>query len=310
MSVRASVRREVSLTAFLALTLVAAAWGSTFPIAKDLLTRVPVADYLAVRFGLAALCLLALRPRVLATLDRRAVVGGAAVGAVYGLGQWLQFEGLTRSSPTVAAFIVSMYIVFVPAITVVLLRTRVSRRLAVSVVVATLGIAVMSLRGWAFGTGEAITLVAAAAYAVHVLALSAVARPGQAHALAVVQMATITVVLAPWALVGGVTLPSTSADWTSMIYLALIAGGVAMLVQTWAQARIAAAQAAVVMTTEPVWAAILSVLIWHETLDFRTMLGGVLVLVAAVLVLGDEPSPRPRDTTASTSPLDTPTREE
>ncbi|WP_293786150.1 DMT family transporter [uncultured Aeromicrobium sp.] len=310
MSVFVPALRQAPLPAFLGLILVAGAWGSTFPIAKDLLTRVPVTDYLTVRFGVAALCLLALRPRVLSTVDRRAIVGGTALGAVYGLGQWLQFEGLSRSSPTVSAFIVSLYIVFVPMITLAVFRIRVSRRLVVAVLAATLGIAVMSLRGWTLGVGETITLLAAASYAVHVVALSVVARPGQAHALAVVQMVTITVVLAPWALIGGVTLPSTSADWTTMVYLALVAGAAAMFVQTWAQARIAAAHGAVVMTTEPVWAALLSVLIWHEALDFRTLLGGVLVLIGAMLVLADQSAPRSRDAAEPSPPRDTPIRKE
>ena len=53
----------------------------------------------------------------------------------------------------------------------------------------------------------------------------------------------------------GIQLPTSGTDWLIVIYLAVVAGAMTMVLQTWAQARIDPSRAAVVMAMEPVWAA-------------------------------------------------------
>jgi drug/metabolite transporter (DMT)-like permease len=79
-------------------------------------------------------------------------------------------------------------------------------------------------------------------------------------------------------------MPSTQADWIGLLYMALIAGALALVVQTWAQAHLPATRAAVIMTMEPVFAAGFAVAFGGESLTARMLLGGALVLVAMYLV--------------------------
>ncbi|MFS3128963.1 DMT family transporter [Nocardioides sp. Bht2] len=274
------------LAAPLALLLVAAVWGSTFPISKDLLTRISVNDYLAVRFALAAFVLALLSPRALRRISRRQAWLGVQLGLIYGVAQWLQFAGLTQAAATVSAFLVSMYVVVTPLLAAVLYRLPVSRQTRVAVVVAASGVMVMSLRGWSFGTGEALTLLSSVLYAVHILTTGRLVRTGDAQVVTVIQMATIAVLSAVPTIPNGIEIPQ-GTDWIPMLYLALAAGALAMFVQAWAQPRMGVAQASVVMVTEPVWAALFAVVFWQEVLDVRTMIGAALVLTAAALVLLD-----------------------
>ena len=57
--------RRTTLLAAAALLALAACWGSTFFLIKDLLVRVPVLDFLALRFAIASVGLLLLFPRAL-----------------------------------------------------------------------------------------------------------------------------------------------------------------------------------------------------------------------------------------------------
>ena len=66
--------------------------------------------------------------------------------------------------------------------------------------------------------------------------------------------------------------------------MALVAGAAALVVQTWAQARLAPTRAAVVMTMEPVFAGAFAVLFGGEVLTGRVLLGGGIVLLAMYLV--------------------------
>jgi drug/metabolite transporter (DMT)-like permease len=261
-------------------------WGSSFPISKDLLTHLPVSDYLAVRFAIATLALWAVRPRVLLSLSRRQVAVGVVLGLIYGAGQFLQFEGLSRAAVTVSAFLVSMYVVVVPIFGAAVHRTKVPRATWIAVGLAVAGVMTMSLRGWSFGLGESLVLSASLFYAAHILVTGRLVRTGEAHAVTLVQMATIAVACGIAGVHDGITLPQ-GADWWPMLYLALGCGALAMLVQAWSQARITVSQASVVMVTEPVWASMFAVVIWSEALDLRTVLGAGLVLGAAFLVLTD-----------------------
>lgn len=276
--------RRTARVAAGALVVVTAVWGSTFGLSKDLLERLPVTDYLGPRFLLGAAVVVLVRPRLLRSLTPDMLVTGAGLGVLYAVGQLLQFQGLLHTAPTVSAFVVSLYVVFTPLLAAVLLRARPGRTTVVATGFAVAGVATMSLRGWSFGTGEALTVVSAALYAAHILAMAARARPGQAFPLTFVQLITIGAMLTMAAARDGVQLP-TGGDIPAFLYLAIVAAGGALLVQTWAQARLSSSHAAVLMVLEPVWAAVFGVALWNEIVDLRTVLGGALILGAMVLVI-------------------------
>ncbi|MFC7502327.1 DMT family transporter [Nocardioides sp. CPCC 206347] len=271
-------------TAAIALVLVTAVWGSTFGLSKDLLERLPVADYLGSRYLVAAAVLLVVCPRLVRGLTPHTVRVGIGLGTLYAGAQLLQFHGLAQTEPTVSAFVVAMYVVFTPLFVAVLPGRGVDGVTWAAVAVATTGVAVMSLRGWAFGTGELLTLVSAALYAVHILALGRWARPDEAFALTFFQLATMGVLLTGVGSADGLELPGRG-DLLAFFYLAAIAGTVTLLVQTWAQGHLESGQAAVLMVLEPVWAAAFGALLWHETLGPRTLGGGALVLLAMLMVV-------------------------
>ena len=71
----------------------------------------------------------------------------------------------------------------------------------------------------------------------------------QATGMAIVQLAVITLVAFVVTAPDGVVLPTTTADWLSIGYMALFAGALAMVAQTWAQAHLAATRSAIMNAT-------------------------------------------------------------
>ncbi|WP_460436926.1 DMT family transporter [Angustibacter speluncae] len=266
------------------MTAMTAVWGSTFFLIKDVLESLPSADFLAVRFWVAAVVLLAVlwpQTRRLDAVDRRR---GLLLGLLYAVAQLLQTEGLATTAASVSGFVTGLYVVLTPVLAAVLLRQRTPASTWVAVAVATVGLGVLSLRGLAAGTGELMTLGAAAVYALHIVLLGRWSRPSTALGLSTVQMLVIAAVCTLAALPGGIVLPQGPAAWTAVLYMALVAGAGALVVQTWAQAHMSATRAAVVMTTEPVFAALFAVLFGGEVLGPRVLVGGALVLVAMYVV--------------------------
>lgn len=288
-----AVGRWGALTALLVMT---AAWGSTFFVIHDLLTRLPVTDMLTVRFALATVALLLLTGRRL-RLTRRTLRAGGALGLLYGVAQVLQTVGLAHTSASVSGFLTGLYVVATPLLGAALLRARVPATVWLAAGLATLGLGVLSLHGVSLGYGELLTVLSALVYAGHILLLGRLSEPGEALSLSVVQVAVITLVClvaACWPGSGtgpGLQLPGSTSDWLVVGYLGVVAGALTMVLQTWAQARVEPARAAVVMAMEPVWAAAFAVAFGGERLTYRMVTGGVAILAAMYLV---ELAPRRR----------------
>jgi drug/metabolite transporter (DMT)-like permease len=275
--------RSSALAPAAALIAVTAVWGSTFVVIKDLTETIPVTDFLAVRFAIAALGLWVLAPRSVARLGQQMRRRAMVLGLVYGAAQLLQTWGLTIVSASVSGFITGLYVVLTPVIAAALLRESIARATWLAVGLATVGLAVLSLNGFALGVGELVTVLSAVGYALHIVLLGAWSKPGQAVGLAVVQMGFIAMLCGVAAVPGGITWPSGGAEWAVMLYLALAAGALAMVAQTWAQARLPATRAAIIMTTEPVFAALFGITLDGDPVTPRFVLGAGLVLAAMYL---------------------------
>ena len=287
--------------AALALVGVTAVWGSTFTVIKDAVAAMPVADFLAVRFAVAAAALLLLFGRQAARLGTAQRRQGLLLGACYGGGQVLQTLGLHRTPASVTGFLTGMYVVLTPLLGALLLRHRVPASTWFAVTLATGGLATLALHGFSVGAGGLLVLASTVAYALHILGLGAWSTSQSALGMAVWQMVAITGVCTLTALPGGITLPADLAGWGAIGYTAVGGAAIALLVQTWAQAHLPATRAAVIMTMEPVFAALFAVLLAGERLGLRTIAGGLLVLAAMLLV---ELAPRRTGTAAEHPPAE------
>jgi drug/metabolite transporter (DMT)-like permease len=273
-----------SRLAVLLLLAVTAVWGSTFFLIRDLVEHVPSADFLTVRFGIAAVLMFAVFHRQTLALSCRELTLGAGLVVLYAVDQLLQTVGLETTAASVSGFLTGTYIVLTPVLGALLLRDHIPRAAWGAASIATVGIAVLSLQGLAMGFGAALTLGSAVIYALHILALGRWSTGSTALGLSTVQAAVIAVVCLVAAVPDGVTLPSTDGQWASLLYMAVVAGAGALLAQTWAQAHLTATRAAIVMAMEPVFAALFAVLFGDEAVTWRLLLGGGLVLAAMYLV--------------------------
>jgi drug/metabolite transporter (DMT)-like permease len=293
-----AARSRIELLAFLALLTMTAVWGSTFFLIKDLVTRIPVTDMLAIRFAIASVALAAIAaPRL--QMSRPVLAYGSLLGLLYGSAQILQTAGLAHTAASVSGFVTGLYVVATPLLTALILRRRIPRVTWLAAILATVGLGVLALHGFALGYGELLTLLSAVIYAGHIVALGRFSSAQTALSLSVVQLIMITLVCgvaAWWPMVGsaaGIQLPSSTADWLSVLYLALIASALTMVLQTWAQAHIEPSRAAVIMAMEPVWAAAFAVALGGETITARMVIGGLAIVSAMYLVERPQRQPMP-----------------
>lgn len=263
---------------------VTAVWGSTFVVVKHAVERMPVMDFLAWRFAIAALATTLVRPRAVTTLGRRGHVAGVVLGLALCAGYVAQTFGLQHTPASISGFITGLFVVFTPLCACVILRSRITVMAWCAVALATAGLALISLRGLSVGSGEAITLLCAVAFALHIVGLGEWSSSYNAAGLAVVQLTTVAAISMVIAAPASLAPPPDYGVWGAVLLTALAATALAFFVQTWAQAHLAPTRAAVVMTMEPVFAGVFGVAIGGDSLDGRVLAGAGLVLVAMYAV--------------------------
>ncbi len=290
-------RRSTAALPTLTLLGVTAAWGSTFFLIKDLLRQISVLDFLSIRFAIAAAALFLLAPRAVFRLSRDELRHGVVLGLLYGVAQVLQTLGLHHTSASVSGFVTGMYVVATPLFAALFLKERISPVVWIAVVAATTGLGVLSLQGLAISPGVAVIFAAAMLYALHIVGLGRWSGEGNVFGLAIVQMAVVCAVCTLVSAPNGISAPRNTDGWLSLLYMAVVAGSLTILGQTWAQARLAPTRAAIIMTMEPVWAAFFAVLFGGESLTARMLVGGTFVLAAMYLAeLGPRQRSRPEVT--------------
>src|SRR3954463_5480848 len=225
-------QRELALLGLLGVTAI---WGSTFVVVKDAVERMPVLDFLAWRFGIATLALLAVRPRALARLGRSGWRAGLILGVALGLGYIAQTQGLKTTPASISGFITGMFVVFTPLVAGVVLRRRVGAQAWAAVALATVGLGLISLHDASLGRGEALTLLCALSFAVHIVGLGEWSPSYDAVGLAVVQLGVVTVICTVAAAPDTLAPPADWQVWRAVLLTGLAASALAFLIQTWAQ---------------------------------------------------------------------------
>jgi drug/metabolite transporter (DMT)-like permease len=272
---------RLALTALVGVTAI---WGWTFVIVKDAIQLMPVMDFLAVRFSLAAVVMLVLRPTSLRRLSWRGGWRGMVLGVLLGLSYITQTQGLRTTSPAVSGFITGMSVVFTPLVGWLLLRQKISPRTWLAVGLACAGLALLSLHGWSFGTGELLTLACALFVAFHIIGLGQWSAKHDTYGLALVQIATVAIISLIAAAPGGIIMPPDGETWRTIGITAILATAAAFFIQTWAQSLVSPTHIAVVLTMEPVFAGVFSVAFGGDKATVRFISGAVYVLVAMLIV--------------------------
>ncbi|MBI3430219.1 MAG: DMT family transporter [Actinobacteria bacterium] len=272
----------------LGLLAVAATWGSTFFLMKDAIKRQDVNSFLFTRFSIAALAMIILRPRVLKMFSKDLLAKGLITGTFLAAGYILQTFGLGLTSATITGFITGLYVVATPLMASLFLHQRIASRTWIYVVIAAIGLMLLSLRGWSFGTGELLVLGAAIAYAAQIVALSRWSAGRDAYAFTLIQLLVCALLSGIATLGRGYRLPPDAGVWGVAIFTALFATALAFMIQTWAQAHISATKVAVILTMETVFAAFFAILFGGEQLTVKIALGGALVVVAMYMIVLEE----------------------
>lgn len=272
-----------AVLAGVALLGITAVWGWTFVLVHDAVRAYGVVAFLALRFSVATAIL---APAVRGRLKIGTLAAGATIGLLLASGYLLQTLGLRHTTPTSAGFITGLFVVIAPLADRLLYGTAVRATARWAIAASLVGVWLLSGGGTpAMQKGDTLMAGCAVAYGFHIALLSRHAPRHDPLALTFAQLLTGAAVFSlAWPAVDPLVLPSDPAVWLALAVTSTLASSLAYLVQTWAQQRLSAAQTSVILTAEPVFAALFGFALAGDRLTPVQLAGGVLILTAVAMV--------------------------
>lgn len=268
--------------AYVALITAALLFGTTFVIVKDAVESFPPLAFVGWRFviGASVLMLLAF-PR-----NRSIWRDGSIAGAWLLAGFAFQTAGLVTTGASNSALITGLYVVFTPFLGALWRRRSPSSWVVISSVVALIGMALLTVtEDFTVGAGDLLTLMCAVGFAGHIVYLSVSAHRHPVIPFTAVQLAVTGLGgLLLSALFEGLPIPS-DREWPSLVLTGVGVSALAFLLQVWAQTRVGADRAAIVLTAEPVFGVLAAAVLIGERLTISGWIGAALIMVAIQLVL-------------------------
>jgi len=275
----------------LSLAFVALVWGSTFVVVKSALADISTLFFLALRFSLAALCMLAIfwpafrRSPGLAI--RRGFAGGAIAGVLLWLGYVLQTFGLKYTTAGKSGFITGFYIALVPVLGAILYRRWPPAHELIGIALASAGIALLTVPrggGLYLNIGDLLTLGCALAFAIHILVLGYYSQRELFQAVALGQIACAAVLSTIALLWEPPTVLWNTNVFFGLALTSVFATALAFALQTWGQKYTSASRTALIFSLEPVFALLTAVSVGRETFTIAALFGGALVLAGILMV--------------------------
>ncbi len=273
----------------ISLLLVSIIWGATFPLVKVSLYYISPMGFLTLRFLLASLIILAVYFRKIFK-NLNALKASLILGVFLFLGYAFQTVGLKFTTSSNAGFITGLYVVFTPLFSHFIVREKLTGRIITALFLAVMGLYLLSgIHGLNFG--DFLELLCAIAYGVHVSLIGKFSKEYDASSLTMLQLFFVFLFSSfLWTYEGFSFNPAPILIF-GIIFTGIFASALGIFVQVKAQRKIPPARAAIIFTTEPVFAGIFSWIFLGEIFDYLRIMGASLIILAMLLSVSEKVRP-------------------
>lgn len=246
-----------------------------------------IVGILWVRFVLAGLILLV---ATLATGHRfprgRQLAAAAAMGGIGYVGQAMAyFSALEHASAGLVALLLYLYPMLVSVLAALFLGDRMTWRKAALLALSFAGTALTIGSGAGTPLGIALGISAAVIYSIYITAGSRFLHGSDAIGSSAVVCLSAAAVLSVIAGYSPPRFPGSAGGWAALVAIAVVSTVVAIFAFFAGLKRVGASRAAVLLTLEPVVTIVLAAAFLGEALLPLQMVGGAMILAAAVLVV-------------------------
>ncbi|MEM3246525.1 MAG: DMT family transporter, partial [Thermoplasmatales archaeon] len=274
--------------AYVGLVFVAAVWGATFPIIKETLLYIGPISFLFFRFALASVIMM---PFVVKKIRKKDAIYGTIVGIPLALGYITQTIGLQYTSPSMSGLITGIYVVLTPILSIFILRIPKDPVKIYLAMTAFAGMALMTVSSTSGETlGNILTVFTAVFYALQIVLTEKYLGDGDPLVFTffeILIVAVFSLIFDPLSVINSEVLGNGYVLF-SVIFNGAVGSFLAIWIMTVAIREISGYVSALILVLEPVFAVLISTLVFHFRISSLMLVGGAIIVTSMFLAIRRE----------------------
>ena len=226
--------------------------------------------------------------------NKELLIGGICCGLALFAASSLQQFGVSYTTAVKAGFITTLYVVFVPIISV-LLRKKVRPIMWLCVAMGAVGLYLLCMTDASFRLtfGDTLVLLCAVAFAVHILTVDHFSPKMDGIKLSCIQFLTVGIVsMVCMFIFEHPDIHAILDCAVPILYAGMLSCGLGYTFQVVAQKHAEPTVASLLMSLESVFAVVFGALLLHETMSMRELSGCLIIFIAVIISQLPEKKPQ------------------
>lgn len=226
--------------------------------------------------------------------NKELLIGGICCGLALFAASSLQQFGVSYTTAGKAGFITTLYVVFVPIISV-LLRKKVRPIMWLCVAMGAVGMYLLCMTDASFRLtfGDTLVLLCAVAFAVHILTVDHFSPKMDGIKLSCIQFLTVGIVsMVCMFIFEHPDIHAILDCAVPILYAGMLSCGLGYTFQVVAQKHAEPTVASLLMSLESVFAVVFGALLLHETMSMRELSGCLIIFIAVIISQLPEKKPQ------------------
>ena len=287
-------------TASYNLILICFIWGLGFPLIKIGLNQLDALSFIVHRFAVASICfalVLLVRKQSWQSL-KSSFKHGIVLGSISYITYHSQSIGLESIPSARSAFLTSLFVIFVPLMNPVFSKKSILKKEYIAIILACLGMLLLTQPHISpLVAGDYWTILCAFSVGIYIHLLEIFSKQKQHDVYALSFWQIIAVFVLALAFSNPILNPNFSLQWPEftwnlqglstiaiLFYCGFLSTVITFLLQTKYQKFVSPQKASLIFSLEPVFAAIFAYFILNESMNYISLLGATLILLASIIL--------------------------
>jgi drug/metabolite transporter (DMT)-like permease len=275
-------------------------WGATFVIIKSALTDISPLLFISVRFLFATIILLPFVFKFFRNINKGALIGGLLLGLLYFFGFSAQTIGLNYTTATKSAFITGSFIIFTPFFQIMIEKKPPAKGVVIGVLLAIVGLifltskedsllSVFSEIRHNFNIGDFFTLICAIIFSLYIVYLDVISKKADYKPLVFLQISVTGVCGILFSLlftvfdVERIYFNFSNNLLFAILYTSVLATVLTTTLQTIYQKFVTPSLAGIILSFEPIFAALFAFFLLNEKISNFGLIGCLLIFCGLII---------------------------
>lgn len=196
-------------------------------------------------------------------------------------------HGLVTTQASMAGFLTSTTVVFVPLIQIAITRNAPAPSLIAGILLTITGVALQTIQGsLTFNIGDLFCLITAFLYSCHILITDKLILKYDGLLIGIWQLGFVSIYAWSFSFIfESSLLPKNSVQWLAVLGLSLFCSAFGFVMQPVAQRYTTPEHTGLMLSLEPVFSAILAFVFLKERLSLKGYIGALLILCGIFITI-------------------------